>query len=268
MAGTNQIRSSVLFFTLKRHRDGLHLQFTDLVHVWIASNTSREELIEEALRRRCSIDPSEDDEQYEVLLSKLEEAISGRDGASVRLVQDKQASAPMRFEIETSIPLPRPLGMLEWTFHMVRQGPSAFMQDVVMPAFCVIDVSRRREQDLQRKIKEKDHVIGRLVDKIEGSGIDLSMVFPGFAGARKGLNARQAAEVVPGIKAFRVEDWGGDLKDGDDGGLKEIVDALKDPETGKVAWSAPMALAKEPKCEQSGDRKYNLVTGMKDEQVT
>lgn len=267
VADATQLHSSMLFFTLKRHEHGLELQVTDLIHIWIAAKTSKEELKQEAARTRCSIDPTEDEEQYEVLVIKLGDAVSGRDGANVRLVGDTEASTPLRFKIETSIPLPAPLGMLEWTFLMARQESSVFTQELVIPALRVIDVSRRRDEDLRRKIKDKDHVIGKLMDKIEGSGIDLAMVFPGFAGARKGLNARQATEVVPGFKAFRVEDWEGDLKDGDDDGLKAIVDALKDPETGKVRWRGPMPSMRDINGEQHELRTYNFVKETKTDQV-
>ncbi|ERF72188.1 hypothetical protein EPUS_02980 [Endocarpon pusillum Z07020] len=241
IADTNEVLSSLLFFTFERDEGGIDLSVTDLVHIWRAVKTSKQELKEEAIKTRCSIDPTEDEEQYEVLLNKLEESISGSHGSQVRLLRHTEHSIPERFEIETSIPLPTPLGTLQWSFRMVRQAPSALTRELVVPALRVIDASRRREEDLRRKIKDKDHVIAKLMDKIEGSGMDLAMVFPGFAGARKALSARQAAQLVPGVKAFRVEEWGADLKDGDDGGLREIVDALKDEGTGKVVWRPPRA---------------------------
>ncbi len=268
IADSNQIHDSVLFFTFKRYADGLKLHITDLIHIWASARTSKEELKEEAVRTRCSIDPSEDEEQYEVLLTKLEEAVSGRNGATVQLVGDKKSSTPVRFEIEASIPLPVPLGVLEWTFQMVRQEPSVLTEELVIPTLCVIDASRRREEDLRRRIKEKDHVIGKLMDKIEGSGIDLSMVFPGFAGVRKGLNSRQAAKVVPGIEAFREGEWGRNPKDRIDGGFEKIVDALKDSETGKVVWRAPMSYMRGSNSDKPGDGYYSYASGSKVNQVT
>lgn len=270
MADRKQSLNFVLFYTCQREEGGLKLQITDLVYIWSAVKTSKEELKAEAVRTRCSIDPTEDDEQYEVLVHKLEEAVSGRNGASVEIVRDKNSSTPnpARFEIETLMPLPSPLGTLEWTFRMVRQEPSILTQELVIPALHVIDASRRREEDLRRRIKEKDHVIGKLMDKTEGSGIDLAMVFPGFAGARKGLNAIQAANVVPGVAAFRVEDWGGDLKDGDDSGFKEIIDTLRDPETGKVVRKGPRDSVRQFDCDQHGDSEHSVAQVTKRNQVT
>jgi XLF-Cernunnos, XRcc4-like factor, NHEJ component len=263
----DQTHNCAQFFTLKRHKSGLTFQVTDLVHIWTAAKTSKEELKEEAVKKRCSIDPSEDEEQYEVLVTKLEDAISGCDGASVRLIGDEQASTRVHFEIETSISLPSPLGMLEWMFQMVRQEPAVLTQELVLPTLRVIDASRRREEDLRRKIKEKDHAIGKLVDKIEGSGIDLSVVFPGFAGARRGLNARQAAKVVPGIEPLKEEVWERNLKDGDIGGVTEIVDALRDPETGEVAWRRPMNSVKEFSGDEWEGLKGRFPKGIKEFQV-
>lgn len=258
---------SVLFFAFERQATGLKLQITDLVHLWTALNTSREELKEEAARTRCAIDPTEDEEQYEVLVSKLEEAMSGREDARVRLVGNGEASTPLRFGIETSIRLPPPLNTLDWTFRVVRQEPSVLTRELILPALCVVDASLRREEELRRKIREKDHVIGRLLDKIEGSGIDLSMVFPGFTGARKGLSARQAARVVPGIEAFREEKREDDLNGGYEGGIREILKALADPKSGVMTWKGPMASIEESNGEQRGCLKDSLDQSAQESQV-
>jgi XLF-Cernunnos, XRcc4-like factor, NHEJ component len=235
----------IFFFTFQRHAQGLELHVSDLIHIWRAAQTSKEALHAEAARTRCRIDPSEDAEQYEVLIGKLEDALCGRDGASVRVVgtgdaaaehdhdNDNDASALVHFDIETSMPLPAPLGVLKWTFRMVRQGPAVFTRGVVLPALGEVEASRRREEQLRRVIREKDHVIGRLMDRIEGAGMDLAMVFPGVVGARKGLNSRLAEELVPGIRAFKGL---GELEDGDCGVLREVMDSLRDPETGEVVW--------------------------------
>lgn len=234
------LKNTKLFFTFQKREEGPKLQVTDLVYIWTAAKTSREELTEEAARTRCSIDPSEDEEQYNVLLSKLEEAVAGQNGGMVTVVGYGNASTS--FEMEASIPLPTPLGMLEWTFSMVRGKPAVFTQEVVVPALHAVETRRRREEELRRKIKEKDHVIGKLMDKIESSSIDLSMVFPGFAGARKGLNSRQAAKVVPGIEPFSGEGWEGKSLVGNDAGVGGIIEALRDPETGELKWKALLDL--------------------------
>lgn len=236
--------TTILFFTFQRHAQGLELHVSDLIHIWSAAQTSKEALHAEAARTRCRIDPSEDAEQYEVLLGKLEDALCGRDGGSVRVVvvagdaahgddgdDNDDASTLSRFDIETSMPLPAPLGVLKWTFRMVRQGPAVFARAVVLPALRVVEASRRREEQLRRVIREKDHVIGRLMDRIEGAGMDLAMVFPRVVGARKGLNARLAEELVPGIRAFRGD---GELKDENSGVLKEVMDSIRDLDTGEV----------------------------------
>lgn len=237
-----QSSNSILFFTLQRHEDGLKLEVTDLVYLWLAAKTSKEDLKEEAARSHCSIDPSEDEEQYEVLISRLEDAVSGLGGASIRIgpSDDGEDDARRGFEIEASIPLPRPLGILQWRFRLVRQGAEALMKELVLPALASVESSRKREEDLRRKLKEKDHVITKLVDKIEASGIDLSAVFPGFVGARKGLSVRQAAKVVPGIEAFKEDEWEWKGRKESSAGMKEVLDALRDVEAGEMVWRGPM----------------------------
>lgn len=221
----HQSPNSGLFSRFIRKQDGLKFQVTDLVHLWTAAKTTRVELEEEASKTRCSIDPSEDEEQYEVLITKLEEAVSGCDAGKIQLHETENSAA--HFKIETSIPLPPPLGVLEWTFSMVGQDSSALTQELLIPALRLIDAGRRREDELSRMMKEKDHVIGKLIDKIEGSGIDLGMVFPGFAGARKGLSARQAAKVVPGVEAFVEGEWKRKVEGEDGGVVKGILNWLR-----------------------------------------
>ena len=228
----HQFPNSGLFSNFTRREDGLKFQVTDLVHIWTAAKTSQAELEEEASKTRCSIDPSEDEEQYEVLITKLEEAVSGHNAAKIQFNKNENSTA--YFEIDISAPLPPPLGVLEWTFNMVRQDSLVLAQELLTPALRLIEASRRREDELRRKIKEKDHVIGKLIDKIEGSGIDLNIVFPGFAGARKGLSARQAMKAVPGIEAFGEDEWERKVGGEDEGGFRGILDGLRNAATGEL----------------------------------
>lgn len=246
-------RVPLLFFQAEKHDDGLRFRVSDLVHVWTAAKTSRAELTAEAVRTGCSIDPGEDGEQYEVLVGKLEEAVAGRGGAKVWLTGDdvdqRTSSSPLALlgldleldlGLATSIPLPDPLGLLEWEFRMVRDDSAVLTREVIMPALRTIDAGRERQELLRRRIKEKDHVIGKLMDKIESSGIDLGMMFPGFAGPRTGFDAGWAAKVVPGVEPFRDDEWvGGKVQNGGDdrdGGLGEVLNALRDPQTGHLVF--------------------------------
>jgi XLF-Cernunnos, XRcc4-like factor, NHEJ component len=269
----------ILFFTFHSHaQGGLELHVSDLVHLWSAAQTSRPALHAEAARSRCPIDPSEDADQHEVLVAKLKDALFGRDGAEVRAVlvagdagadvdgdDDDEASMLSRFDIVTSMPLPASLGLLKWTFRMVRQGPAGLARRLVLPALRVVEASRGREEQLRRAIREKDHVIGRLIDRIEGAGMDLAMVFPGLVGARKGLHGRLAEELVPGIRAFRGD---GEMGDGDfGGGLKEVLDSLKDPEIEKLVLKGLDSLGSGLDDEQQllGKHEFGLRTNERDQ---
>lgn len=263
------LQNPVLFFKLVHLENGLRFQVTDLAHIWLAAKTSREDLKEEAARSRCSIDPSEDEEQYDVLAGKLEDAISGRGGASVRINIMDHGGDDVHggFEIETSISLPPPFGMLEWRFTMVKQEAEILTKHLVLPAFVTVESSREREEDLRRKLKEKDHVIAKLMDKFETSGIDLSTVFPGFVGSRKALSVRQAARLVPGIKAFKEDEWERDGRGEDFGRMKEIVDTLRDSKTGGMVWRGSMTTLRAYNSNRQAEMKQNPGRGDRENEV-
>ncbi len=119
---------------------------------------------------------------------------------------------------------------------MVVQEPSILTQELLLPALRLVEAGRRREDELRRRIGEKDRVVGKLMDKLEAVGADLSMVFPGFVGARRGLSARQAGRVVPGLEAFSEDEWERMVEGGGSEGVKGIVDGLRDAVTGELVW--------------------------------
>ena len=192
--------------------DGFSLHVTDLIHIWEAAATTNNELIEQASSARSSIDPSEDASQLAVLISKLKAALSGTNDAKCRIGKRKGGDIGA-FRLVTKTPLPSPLEPLLWTFEMRQAEAIVFTRELMLPA--LLDVVRREKQlaDLKRVISEKDHIIMRLMDKMEQSSTDLSMVFPGFSGGRKGLNAQQASKTVPGIARLDLAKWQEEFED-------------------------------------------------------
>ena len=80
-------------------------------------------------------------------------------------------------------------------------------RELLLPALAADLKNERQINELITKIKEKDHVITRLLDKIEQSSMDLSLVFPGYGTGRKGLNVKQAVKLVPGVSRFDEDGW-------------------------------------------------------------
>jgi hypothetical protein len=65
------------------------------------------------------------------------------------------------------------------------------------------------------RLKEKDWALRKLFDKLESSGVDLSVVFPTVAGqrhGRKGSTFTHAAKVIKGVAPFDEESWNAHFK--------------------------------------------------------
>ena len=228
---------SEAFFKFQKAEKGVVLYVTDLIRLWTATRTSREDICEQAVENECSIDPSEDEDQYNVFVSKLERGIAGQNSASVQIIHDGTPTGFLReFQIETSIPLPSALGTLDWKFSMSRRDAESVSNELLFPSLCSNYEGKRREDDLLRIIREKDHSLGKLLDKIESAGINLAMVFPGFAGTRKGLTAPQAVKIVPGLEPFKTGPWTEKCQKGGGDNFAEILDSLTDEKGGTLIW--------------------------------
>ena len=199
-----------LLFKFISSSDGFELYVTDLIRCWKDSGT-RESVTKRAVEDHCSIDPSEDASQFAVLLSKLKDGLSGQNGGRCK-VAPAYRDTPARdcqgsFSLMSRTPLPAPLKSLHWTFHLRQEGHMMLARELLLPALAADLKNENQIDELTNKIKEKDHVISRLMDKIEQSSIDLSLVFPGYGTGRKGLSAQQAVKVVPGASRFDEDGW-------------------------------------------------------------
>lgn len=203
---------------------GYHIWLTDLLSIWTAS-ADRRQIIRQALNDDTSIDPSEDASQLEILLLKIGNALSGDEG-SVEIL--KYNRDPEKVELEVTAPLPSPLQPLRWLLHFKLAGKDNLKQEVIDPLFKLGYGLQKREQDLISVIKEKDHVISKLLDRLEASGTDLTSVFPGGAGIKmsKHSNAReQIAKHIKGLGSFDERSWKrkSTKTDFDDLSMDEIV---------------------------------------------
>jgi hypothetical protein len=231
-----------LLFKFITSSDGFELYITDLIHCWKDSR-NRASITKEATHTRSSIDPSEDASQFDVLLSKLMDGLSGRSGGRCKIgpgwhaKEDKEA--PRSFTLLSSTPLPVPLLPLRWTFNLLQEGRMLLTREVILPA--VASELRHQTQigDLKKRIAEKDHVITRLMDKIEQSSMDLSLVFPGYSTGRKGLNAEQATNVVPGISRFDDNAWQKNYRDDELVTTRSLAEAFRKPSTDRLSFDCP-----------------------------
>lgn len=197
-----------LFYSLHTSKDSFTLILTDLISIWECS-LDKYDILAEAARQQASIDPSESTHQFGLLLSKLRESLQDHNGQNA-LVRDSNHIS-RNLLLRTKIDLPRPLKPLDWTFRLGQKNASELAEQLLRPSLHEVSVSQDKIGSLLRIIKDKDHVISRLLDRIGTSAIDLGLIFPGIAGtsARKGsqLSVADAKKHVAGMATFEEMSW-------------------------------------------------------------
>ena len=187
------------------------IYLTDLSQVW-SESLDRREIIRRALDAETSIDPSEGTDQLNLLLQKLQGAFVEQQESKLTL---SWSGDDKNLLLEISASLPEPLRTLEWRSCLVPAPPSLLTTELLLPCLRqqVLFISETRS--LLELLKEKDHVISRIVDKLQSTGIEMPAVFPGAAGLRstKNANSREvAARTVKGLREFDEYKWRKDLR--------------------------------------------------------
>ncbi|EEP76925.1 predicted protein [Uncinocarpus reesii 1704] len=185
---------------------GYEIFLTDLAHVW-SESLSRKQILAYALKQDTSIDPSQDDDQYSVLLQKISDALSGKAGTTLSLRGHRNRDD---LKLSTETKLPTPLEPLVWIINLTRSPQNVFTKQVFLPVIRGAANCEARTQLLIEKLKEKDWALGKLFDKLESSGINLNTVFPSLTGTRhgrKGSAFSQAAKLIKGIAPFDENTW-------------------------------------------------------------
>lgn len=195
-----------LLFSFVATSDGYHLHITDLTQMW-SEKCNRRAILERAEERNTTIDPSEDPEQFRVLLQKLDEALLGSPGSSVSL---NNGRSPGSLELIAVTKLPAPLKPLKWPLFLSKEPQPSTTGHLLLPMLRETAGFESRERALLEQIKRKDWVLGKLFDKIETMGIDLGTVFPGTSGlraGRTGTTLEQTARYIKGVAPFDEKTW-------------------------------------------------------------
>lgn len=186
---------------------------TDLTSIW-SERMTRQAILNRADETDATIDPSEDAEQFKMLLQKIRDALQNAPGSTATLLQHHGSTTDTSsLELVTTTKLPAPLEPLKWSLRLAKEPPSATTTKLLFP-LVEAEVSRAsRQQTLIDQLSKKDWVLGKLFDKIEAVGIDLSTIFPGISGLRAGTGSRkgttlaQAAKYVKGVAPFDEQAW-------------------------------------------------------------
>lgn len=195
-----------LLFNYTSTSERYDLYITDLTHLW-SEQLNRKAILKRADETNTTIDPSEDPDQFKVLLQKIEEALRGSPESFVALNNGRDGDS---LELVLLAKLPAPLKPLKWSLYLSKEPHSSSTRYLLFPLLREAVGFEARERALLDHIKQKDWVLAKLFDKVETMGIDLSTVFPGTSGlraGRKGTNLAQAGKHIKGIAPFDEQAW-------------------------------------------------------------
>lgn len=182
------------------------VSLTDLTFMW-TETLDRKQIIKRALNIETSIDPSEDASQMQLLLRHVRESLEGRDDTTVTVHGDGNSD---KLTLSASIALPSPLLPLKWPMHLVRASEAAFTNQFVLPCLRLCHSAQSQVNSLLLQLKEKDHVMDKLTDKMQSDGTDLGRIFPGAPAGKSGskMKSREvAAKSVKGLGEFDEYQW-------------------------------------------------------------
>ena len=185
--------------------DSYSISLTDLTQIW-SENMCRRGIIKRALYENTSIDPTEDSSQLRLLLETIRGPLTGAKGVLELAISGSGIALLLR----ATAKLPPPLHSLSWTYSLDQEPQSFFKHEIIAPIWMRAYKEHHQIQDLLRRLREKDHVISKLLDSVENSNVDLSTIFPSTAGmkaARDVSKREQAEHYVPGLGVFDEESW-------------------------------------------------------------
>lgn len=194
-----------LYYDFSDSADGFVLAVTDLCVVWKTTLT-RGEIGEHAREQNCSIEPSESITQLRTLLNKLKQSLL--EGYNV-VGRDSKA-AKDSLSIRTRLKLPAPLNWLDWVFRLQQQESAYLAHTVTFPLLREVALMKEQTQTLHQVIKEKDHVLSKLLDKIDRAAIDLTLIFPSMIvmkSRKQKIDVSEASKHVPGMATFDRNTW-------------------------------------------------------------
>ena len=218
-----------LFVKYTFHSSGYTVVLTDLSRIF-AETIERRELLGRALNENTSIDPTEDAKQFKIFLEKIKSALAGEAGTALLLLKPPTSEEII---LRTVSSLPEPLGTLEWPIRLSLEPPERLATELVVPVFASLYNKALQLSELITYIHDKDHVISKLLDRLEQSGTDISTVFPGAAGVKSSKKATlrdQAARHVRGLGPFDAEQWRHNVTDVQPSGEKygEILQQVRE----------------------------------------
>ena len=188
--------------TFSKHAYTVHL--TDLSHIW-SESLDRKAIIRRSRDENTSIDPSSSSDQFSILLKKIGLGLAGGSGTTCTLTIGSEEEIP-RLGLVITVDLPGGLAPLVWTMKLSSTSTATMKSHLIMPLLRTRYTQHKEIEGLCEIIRDKDHVIHKLLDKLESMGTDLGQVFAQAAG-RPGRKADWHRERVKGMAVFDYEQW-------------------------------------------------------------
>ncbi|KAI1414969.1 XLF-domain-containing protein [Hypoxylon sp. FL1857] len=187
------------------------IHVTDLANVWV-ENLDRRGILLRSLQVNTSIDLSDGDlNQWAVFLQKLSAAfdptLPDHDSTSLSIsASSADKSSDGCLVLHVTCVLPSPLKPLKWPIYLTKCPPVGLASELVLPLIQAHHARTMEIEDLMARLREKDAVITKLVDKLEANQTGLEHVFNSLSGKRKPSRAL-AEEKVKGLAVFNEDDW-------------------------------------------------------------
>ncbi|KAI0105919.1 XLF-domain-containing protein [Daldinia grandis] len=200
-----------LMISLQYASSSYTVRVTDLANLWVEC-LDRKGIILRSLQENTSIDLSDGDpNQWTVFFSKLDAAFdpTSPDHQTTSLSISASTAGTTSgggLALHVTCMLPEPLKPLRWPLYLTKCPPIGLASELVLPLIQAHHVRTLEIQDLITRLKEKDAVITKLVDKLEANKVGLEYVFNSLSTKRKPSRAA-AEEKVKGLAAFNESEW-------------------------------------------------------------
>lgn len=198
-----------LLFKYAASSSGYQITLTDLTNIW-QENLSTVEISHRAEQDECSISPGDDQNQLRILTSKIEEGLCHTNDARVDLCESPLDD----INLCISATLPHPLPTFRWRSCLAKESQLEVTNELLTPLLSFALQQQHQIAFLTAQLRDKDHVIDRILQKTESSNTDLGAVFPGMSGIRKSQKIpqrEQFAKHVKGLAPFKPGSEKGDV---------------------------------------------------------
>ncbi|PBP20779.1 hypothetical protein BUE80_DR008127 [Diplocarpon rosae] len=200
------------------------VHLTDLTYLW-SETLDRPAILARSRAIGTSIDPSDGD-QLNILLEKIKQGLAGGKGTAVALTINVAPDRPS-LVLNVSVELPGGLAPLEWPVRLATAQQADMTRQFTMPLLQKHLAYMQETAALTQELKDKDHVILKLLDKCDEQGTDLGQIWPQAAGkvGRK-ADRKKVEEKVKGMATFDLESWREELCREPVQDLRRLIDEI------------------------------------------